>query len=354
MIRIPALSLILVLSGLLAVGNPAFAQGPPEQAGGGLSFFAKNDSNISQLLLDSIGARSEASLQPGAATGDSVTRGIVTRDSGKDPRSAVGEAVESADGNAPSDAGNLVRFDSTGKVQVYIHLRSTDETSLQQVRDSVARVEIEAPEHLLIQAWADPDELQKVAGLYGVRRITPPDYVLTNTGAKTTEGDQIHRADLLRAYSDLTGKRVRVGVISDGVDAWTSARATGDLPTSIQTNVNLRGEGHDGTAMMEIVHDMAPDARLAFAGPNTSVEMARAILWLANDAFDGEGADVVVDDLAFLLQPYFEDGNSGPGGGRRCGWGGRVREQCRQLGKATLRRRICGWRGRLPRIRRKQ
>ena len=34
----------------------------------------------------------------------------------------------------------------------------------------------------------------------------------------------------------------------------------------------------------------------------------RAILWLANDAFDGEGANVIVDDLGFLLEPYFEDG----------------------------------------------
>ena len=308
MIRIPAISLILVLFGLLAVGYPAFAQGPPEQGGGDLSFSAKNDSNISQLLLESVGARSEGSLQPGAVTGDSATRDTVTRDSGKDTRSAVGAAGESADGNAPGNVGNLVRFDSTGNVQVYIHLRSTDETSLQQVRDSVVRVEIEAPEHLLIQAWVDPDELQKMAGLYAVKRITPPDYVLTKKGAKTTEGDQIHRADLVRAFSGLTGKGVRVGVISDGADAWTSARATGDLPTSIQTSADLRGEGHEGTAMMEIVHDMAPDARLAFAGPNTSVEMARAILWLANDAFDGEGADVVVDDLAFLFEPYFEDG----------------------------------------------
>ena len=133
MIKILAMSLILVLFGLLAVSYPAFAQGPPGQGGDGLSFSAKNDSNISQLLLDSIGARGEGSLQPGAATGGSVTRDTVTRDSGKDTKSAVGAADESGDGDAPSDVGNLVRFDSTGNVQVYIHLRSTDEASLQPV-----------------------------------------------------------------------------------------------------------------------------------------------------------------------------------------------------------------------------
>ena len=38
--------------------------------------------------------------------------------------------------------GDLVRFDNAGNVEVYIHLKSTDEASLQQVRDAVVRVEI--------------------------------------------------------------------------------------------------------------------------------------------------------------------------------------------------------------------
>ena len=33
-----------------------------------------------------------------------------------------------------------------------------------------------------------------------------------------------------------------------------------------------------------------------------------AILWLANDAFDGEGADIIVDDIGNYAEPYFEDG----------------------------------------------
>ena len=59
---------------------------------------------------------------------------------------------------------------------------------------------------------------------------------------------------------------------------------------------------------MEIVHDLAPEAELAFSPADSSLEMAKAILWLANDAFEGEGADVIVDDLGYFREPFFEDG----------------------------------------------
>ena len=59
---------------------------------------------------------------------------------------------------------------------------------------------------------------------------------------------------------------------------------------------------------LEIVHDLAPGASLAFSGPRGSLEMVVAIDWLANDAFDGAGADIIVDDLGFYAEPFFEDG----------------------------------------------
>ena len=59
---------------------------------------------------------------------------------------------------------------------------------------------------------------------------------------------------------------------------------------------------------MEIVHDLAPEAELAFSPADSSLEMVKAILWLANDAFEGEGADVIVDDLGYFREPFFEDG----------------------------------------------
>ena len=172
MIRIPAISLIIALLCLLAVGHPAFAQGPPEEDDG-VSFPTKNDTNISQLLLDSIGERS----------------GAGNRDSGEDSKIQEPQGPgESADGEPTRTVGGLVRFDSSGSVQVYIHLKYTDEASLQEVRDAVAEVEIEAPEYGLMQAWVDPDGLQTVASLDAVQRITPPDYGITNAGFQSDRG----------------------------------------------------------------------------------------------------------------------------------------------------------------------
>ena len=301
MTRLVAILILFVVGSLITAGDFVFAQDPQGQESGGVSFPVKNDSNVSQLLLDSIGELSGAATQSGDAT-----KGSVTSDSGKGGRS-VAKGV-SASGGAPGTMGDLVRFDSSDNVQVYVHLASTDEASLQQVRNAVVEVEIEAPEHGLIQAWVDPDNLQAVASLEAVKRVTPPDYGYTEQGSKLTEGDAVHRANLVREFSGLTGEGVKVGVISDGARAWTTARATGDLPSTVEINLNQENLGHEGTAMMEIVHDLAPDAQLAFSGSYTSLGMAQAILWLANDAFGGEGADIIVDDISHLFQPYFEDG----------------------------------------------
>ena len=108
--------------------------------------------------------------------------------------------------------------------------------------------------------------------------------------------------------SGLTGAGVKVGVISDGVDSRATAQTSGDLPLVLDIDPGLPGEGDEGTALLEIVHDLAPGARLAFSGPVTSVEMVESIEYLATDAFGGSGSDVIVDDLGFLAEPYFADG----------------------------------------------
>ena len=321
MAKIAAILIAVVVFVVAAAAFPVLAQEPPQQDGGTATQDA-DDSGISDILQDAIDARTQTDGKAGGQSGGSGD-GSSTRDApgrGGSVRDAISNAAtptpaEELLSNASKDddvasplSGDPVRFDANGNVQVYIHLASTDATSLQQVRDAVASIEIENTEVGIIQAWVDPSHLGSVAGLGAVRRITPPDYTQTRKGSRTTEGDAVHRANLVRAFSGLTGKGVKVGVISDGAQAWQTARARGDLPSSIEINTNQENRGHEGTALMEIVHDIAPDARLAFSGTDTSLGMAQAILWLANDAFDGEGADVIVDDIFYLFQPYFEDG----------------------------------------------
>src|SRR5262249_30566568 len=58
-----------------------------------------------------------------------------------------------------------------------------------------------------------------------------------------------------------------------------------------------------GTALLEIVHEIARGAKLLFSGPSTSLDMVDAVQCLVD-----AGADVIVDDLGFFGEPYFEDG----------------------------------------------
>src|SRR5207245_10347715 len=62
------------------------------------------------------------------------------------------------------------------------------------------------------------------------------------------------------------------------------------------------GAGGEGTALLEIVHDMAPGAKLSFANGDTDLAFAQAVNFLA------ASNDVVVDDIGFFGEPY--DGTS--------------------------------------------
>ncbi len=274
-----------------------FADGPSAQTDTSRTTVGKDDSKISPLLTESIlELRQTGSLTPVQVRGEYASASGTAKGSGATPES-------------PSEPSHdLVRFDVSGHVQVYISVESTDDETLDQLRELGARIEVVNQEWNKVQAWVAPSALDELAALDAVREITAPDYGVTKAGSTTTEGDAIHRAHLVRAFSGLTGAGVKVGVISNGVDSWNTARRSGDLPDSIEIDPDRVGEGDEGTALLEIIHDLAPGAELAFSGPDTSLELVQSILWLANDAFDGEGSDIIVDDLGYYDEPYFEDG----------------------------------------------
>ena len=109
-------------------------------------------------------------------------------------------------------------------------------------------------------------------------------------------------SDDVRNTLGFDGTGILIGVISDGVDSMAASQATGDLPGSIL--IGDPGDGDEGTAMLEIIHDVAPGASLAFhtAFP-TSMAFLDAITFFKNN-----GADIIVDDVGFLGEPYFQDG----------------------------------------------
>ena len=128
--------------------------------------------------------------------------------------------------------------------------------------------------------------------------------VAPTVGAVTSEGDVTHAADTARTRFRVSGIGVKVGVLSDGVDSLAASIASGDLPVDTEVLPGEAGSGDEGTAMLEIVHDLAPKAKLAFATAFTSAESFAANI----RALRAAGADVIVDDVIYFAESPFQDG----------------------------------------------
>lgn len=138
----------------------------------------------------------------------------------------------------------------------------------------------------------------------GVRRIqlaTPRFTSKINTSA----GDVTHRAAAARSYFGVNGTGVKVCVLSDGVDSLAALQASGDLPATVDVLPGQAGSGDEGSAMLEIIHDLAPGAALGFAqaGPDEA-GFAQNI----RDLYTA-GCSVIVDDVIYLDESPFQDGD---------------------------------------------
>ncbi|MBI2820085.1 MAG: S8 family serine peptidase [Acidobacteria bacterium] len=202
-----------------------------------------------------------------------------------------------------------MRAFGAGRLQVYVELTESSAANL-SVLNAVPDVQTEIVNSglNLVQAWVPYAQIEAVARLPFVLRVRRPEYARLHTGSITSEGDSILRADLVRTNLGITGLGVKVGVISDGANDAASAQATGDLPAAISLwgscNPAFTGTTcNEGTAMMEIVHDLAPGAELGFGCVATSLDFIQRVADLKD-----WGAQVIVDDVGFYGEPYFEDG----------------------------------------------
>ena len=109
--------------------------------------------------------------------------------------------------------------------------------------------------------------------------------------ASNLEGDETTN-DLPGGASTCSGQQVPVDVIAEAPASETSAHTD------------------EGRAMLQIVHDVAPHAKLAFATALPSeLAFARNIERLAEPvAAGGAGAKVIVDDIGYLSEPFYQDG----------------------------------------------
>ncbi len=88
------------------------------------------------------------------------------------------------------------------------------------------------------------------------------------------------------------------------------AVASSSLSTCSTTARRAGDRADEGRAMLQIVHDLAPHASLAFATAFKGEEsFAQNIERLARPvAAGGAGAKVIVDDVGYFEEPFFQDG----------------------------------------------
>ncbi len=161
----------------------------------------------------------------------------------------------------------------------------------------------------VIYAYVRTYDLATLAQLNNVKLVEQHINPITRTGSVTTEGDAILRTydarqDVASGGYAQDGTGMKVGVISDGVENKDDSVSSGDLPNDVTVLTGHTGD--EGTAMLEIIHDMVPGAQLYFStGFDTDQQFMDSV-----DDLVSAGCNVIVDDVGYLTQPFFEETSS--------------------------------------------
>jgi hypothetical protein len=190
--------------------------------------------------------------------------------------------------------------DDTNRVLVDIVSANTTATRGAVIGSGGSEVD-EIPQFRSLRVRLPFASLEIIAARPEVERIRPASQEIVRK-VNTSQGDQAHRAVQARSIG-ATGAGVGIGVVSNGVTTLALRQASGDLP-AVTVLPGQAGAGDEGTAMLEIVYDLAPAATLFFARSGGSPAiMAANIIALCN-----AGARVIVDDIGYPDEPVFEDG----------------------------------------------
>jgi hypothetical protein len=186
--------------------------------------------------------------------------------------------------------------------------------------------------HGIIESLVTVDDVPAIARTAGVGSVILQLKPQLNAGAAIAQGVNQHRVNRINkgynpaATKDITGAGISVGVMSDSFDGspTTTDRAAADtaadeLPAVIVLeDISATNQPTDeGRGMCQIVHDVAPGAKIGFATAFTgSVGFANNIRALAGlpgftkdpSIQQGFKGDVVCDDVSYLDEPMFSDG----------------------------------------------
>lgn len=119
-------------------------------------------------------------------------------------------------------------------------------------------------------------------------------------------GDIQLKARDVRNIFNVDGTNIKIGIISDGAKNWLDAYSADELP---MISIIRNGEGNEGTAMMEIIHDLAPSSELIFAGIKGLLLPVNwtFIAGLIDELHYTRNCKIIVDDFYTPEEPFFSD-----------------------------------------------
>jgi hypothetical protein len=271
---------------------------------------------------------------PAARAQDTPGDGVLSPRLAELARPGIGSSLsvarqESAIGLPVSGPGSLQR--EGRRVLVDVRFGGGVLDRLGELRAAGAKVLAASGRYQTASVAMKPSELAALNGVRGARAaseaLAPAIAASCPAGSVASEGDGQLGAAPARADFGLDGNGVTVGVLSDSFATATGTAtsagddvASGDLPgkanpcgntTPVDVLFDYSPFGpfepestDEGRGMAQIVHDLAPGAAIDFAtAEGTETIFANHIRELAK-----QGADVIVDDIAYFGEPFFQDG----------------------------------------------
>jgi hypothetical protein len=284
-----------------------------------------------------VGGLSQLSPAVGAPPGTAHPKPLT-----KNVGSTLGNGLGRLVSPQPSRPGNPLKVDQSaltirdGRGRVLIDLTpqaGADRARFRAQAEALGLVVRSVDKDLgTLEGFAPLSAMTKLAALPKTGTIAQALRPVTHVGATTSQGVTFERADLVHA-AHVKGQGMTIGVLSDSYDTAQTDVFGGPLDDHAADDVksgDLPGPGNpqnrkpvvviqdssgpetdEGRAMLQIVHDMAPKAKLCFATAfEGDVSFANNIRALA-DPSGPCGADVIVDDVSYFDEPFFSDGPIG-------------------------------------------
>ena len=192
---------------------------------------------------------------------------------------------------------------SRGRIDVDVQAREVTDDLLDRLKQAGAVVDYASGRVDSVRASIPLTAVDEVAAWKDVERV---DEAVGAQTAVVSEGVQAHAIGAARAAHSISGIGAKLCALSNGIRSLAASQAAGELP-AVDVLPGQAGPTNldEGTAMLEILHDVAPRAQLGYATAWTSdasfADNIRALRFQA-------GCDVIVDDVLYFNEHPFQDG----------------------------------------------